>query len=183
MMQFQPEREQTSSAVATVDDVISAGAGDDQVFGGAQADVIYGDAGADRLFGEAGNDLITAGAGNDTVFGGTDDDLIVAEIGDGNDVYFGDDSDGGAGSDTLDISAATAEVTVNLGAGALAHGSATSAQYRKRYPLGNRERQHRFRQRYHHREQCCERDEWWRGDRYVQVPDGDRRRWGYHPGI
>lgn len=109
-------------------DVIFAGAGDDQVFGGGQADVIYGDAGADRIFGEAGNDLITAGAGDDAVFGGAGDDLIVAELGDGNDVYFGDDSDGGAGVDTLDMSAATASVTVNLGSGPLSNGIATSSQ-------------------------------------------------------
>ena len=109
-------------------DVIFAGAGDDQVFGGGQADVIYGDAGADRIFGEGGNDLISAGAGDDAVFGGAGDDLIVAEAGDGNDVYFGDDSDGGTGVDTLDMSAATANVTVNLGSGPLSNGTASSSQ-------------------------------------------------------
>jgi Ca2+-binding RTX toxin-like protein len=109
-------------------DVIFAGGGDDQVFGGAMADIIYGDAGADRLFGDQGNDLINAGAGNDTVFGGAGDDLIVAEIGDGDDVYFGDDSDGGVGRDTLDMSAATANVFVSLGNGAMAKGSAFSSQ-------------------------------------------------------
>ena len=109
-------------------DVIFAGAGDDQVFAGADADIVYGDAGADRIFGDQGNDLITAGAGDDTVFGGAGDDLIVAEIGDGNDVYFGDEGDGGTGIDTLDMSAATANVTVNLGSGALSNGSASSSQ-------------------------------------------------------
>ncbi|HEY2875736.1 MAG TPA: peroxidase family protein [Reyranella sp.] len=109
-------------------DMIFAGAGDDQAFGGEQADVIYGDAGADRLFGEGGNDLITAGAGDDTVFGGAGDDLIVAEVGDGNDTYFGDDSDGGAGRDTLDLSAATVDVSVQLGTGALAKGNVSSSQ-------------------------------------------------------
>ena len=108
--------------------MIFAGAGDDQVFGGGQADVIYGDAGADRIFGDGGNDLITAGAGDDAVFGGAGNDLIVAEIGDGNDVYFGDDSDGGTGVDTLDMSAATANVTVNLGSGPLSNGTASSSQ-------------------------------------------------------
>jgi Ca2+-binding RTX toxin-like protein len=109
-------------------DMIFSGGGDDQAFGGEQADVIYGDAGADRLFGEGGNDLITAGAGDDTVFGGAGDDLIVAEIGDGNDTYFGDNSDGGTGRDTLDLSAATAAVSVNLGTGALDKGNASSSQ-------------------------------------------------------
>jgi Ca2+-binding RTX toxin-like protein len=109
-------------------DMIFAGAGDDQVFGGGQADIIYGDAGADRIFGDGGNDMITAGAGDDSVFGGAGDDLIVAGIGDGNDVYFGDDSIGGSGKDTLDMSAATVGVTVNLGSGPLANGSASSSQ-------------------------------------------------------
>ncbi|MBT1515796.1 hypothetical protein KIP88_35580 [Bradyrhizobium sp. SRL28] len=109
-------------------DVIFAGAGDDQVLGGGHADIIYGDAGADRIFGDAGNDLINAGAGDDTVFGGAGDDLIVAEVGDGSDVYFGDDSDGGFGVDTLDMSAASANVTVNLGSGPLLNGTASSSQ-------------------------------------------------------
>ena len=80
------------------------------------------------LFGEGGNDLITAGTGDDTVFGGAGDDLIVAEIGDGNDVYFGDDSDGGTGGDTLDLSAATVDVSVNLGTGALARAAPRAAR-------------------------------------------------------
>jgi Ca2+-binding RTX toxin-like protein len=109
-------------------DIVFAGAGDDQVFGGEGADIVYGDAGADRLFGEGGNDLLTGGAGDDTVFGGGGDDMMVAEIGDGNDVYFGDDSDGGSGKDTLDVSAATAAVTVNLGTGPLDKGSVSSSQ-------------------------------------------------------
>ena len=109
-------------------DVIFAGAGDDQVLAGADNDIVYGDAGADRIFGDQGNDLITAGAGDDTVFGGAGDDLIVAEAGDGNDVYFGDEGGGGTGIDTLDMSAATANVTVNLGSGALSNGTASSSQ-------------------------------------------------------
>ena len=109
-------------------DTISAGAGDDQVYAGGGADVIFGDAGADRIFGGEGNDLINAGAGDDAVFGGAGNDLIVAEIGDGNDVYFGDDSDGGAGIDTLDMSAATVNATVNLGSGPLSNGTASSSQ-------------------------------------------------------
>jgi len=109
-------------------DVIFAGAGNDQVFAGDGADMIYGDAGADRIFGHQGNDLINAGAGDDIVFGGAGNDLIVAELSDGNDVYYGDDSEGGSGIDTLDLSAATANVTVNLGSGPLFHGSALGSQ-------------------------------------------------------
>jgi Ca2+-binding RTX toxin-like protein len=109
-------------------DVIFAGAGDDQVFAGSGADIVFGDAGADRIFADAGNDMINAGAGDDTVFGGAGNDLIVAELSDGNDVYFGDDADGGSGIDTLDVSAATANVTVNLGNGPLQKGSVSSSQ-------------------------------------------------------
>jgi Ca2+-binding RTX toxin-like protein len=111
-------------------DVIFAGDSDDQVFGGNQADIIYGESGADRILGEAGNDLINGGAGADTVFGGAGDDLIVAELGDGDDVYFGDDSEGGTGVDALNMSAITANITVNLGSGpaAFANGSVSSSQ-------------------------------------------------------
>jgi Ca2+-binding RTX toxin-like protein len=110
------------------EDAISAGEGADLVLGGEGADSVHGDAGADRLFGEGGNDLLTGGAGDDTVFGGAGDDLIVAEVGDGNDVYYGDDSNGGSGKDTLDVSAATANVTVDLGTGPLGKGSVSSSQ-------------------------------------------------------
>jgi Ca2+-binding RTX toxin-like protein len=72
--------------------------------------------------------MINAGAGDDTVFGGYGSDLIVAEVGDGNDVYFGDEGNGDAAIDTLDMSAATAAVTVNLGSGPLLNGSASSSQ-------------------------------------------------------
>jgi Ca2+-binding RTX toxin-like protein len=109
-------------------DVIFAGGGNDQVFGGDHADMIYGDAGDDRLFGDQGNDMINAGAGNDTVFGGAGNDLFIAEIGDGNDVYFGDDSDGGSGIDTLDMTGITANVTATLGAGPLMNGTVSSSQ-------------------------------------------------------
>ena len=109
-------------------DVVMAGAGDDQVFGGAEADTIFGDDGADRLFGGDDNDLIVAGAGNDTVFGGGGNDTIVAETGDGNDLYFGDESDGGVGNDTLDMTGVSADATVHLGNGPLAKGYAHSSE-------------------------------------------------------
>ncbi len=140
-------------------DVIFAGAGDDHVFAGADDDMVYGDAGADRIFGDQGNDLINAGAGDDTVFGGAGNDLIVAESGDGNDVYFGDEGGGGTGIDTLDMSAMTANVTVNLGSGALSNGTRVELPDRQRHDLGHRERQYRLRQRHHHREQRGQRDQ------------------------
>ncbi|MGO4174513.1 peroxidase family protein [Bosea sp. TAF32] len=109
-------------------DVVFAGAGDDQVFGGGGADMLYGEAGNDRIFGGAGNDLIDAGAGKDTVVGGSGDDLMIGTAGDDDDTYFGDEIDGGSGSDTLDFSTITANLTVDLGNGALGRGSAVSSQ-------------------------------------------------------
>ena len=109
-------------------DVVFAGAGDDQVFGGAGADMLYGDAGADHIFGDDGDDMINAGAGADTVFGGVGNDMFIAEAGDGNDLYFGDEGNGGVGVDTLDMSAATSNVQVHLGNGSLMLGYATGGE-------------------------------------------------------
>ena len=109
-------------------DVVFAGAGDDQVFGGGGVDMLYGEAGNDRILGGAGNDLIDAGTGNDTVVAGGGDDLIVAAAGDGDDTYFGDEIGGGNGIDTLDFSAITASLTVDLGNGLGGRGSAASSQ-------------------------------------------------------
>ena len=109
-------------------DVIFARGGNDDVLAGDDADMVYGDAGADRIFGEGGDDYVNAGSGNDTVFGGSGGDLIVAEAGDGDDTYYGDDMVGGAGSDTLDMSAITANITTDLGTGFMGRGSVTSGQ-------------------------------------------------------
>ena len=109
-------------------DVVFAGDGDDDVLSGGGADMVYGDGGNDRILAGAGNDLVTAGAGRDTVIGGEGDDLFVAETGDGDDTYWGDEMGGGLGSDTLDMSAITANIAVNLGTGLAGRGSATSTQ-------------------------------------------------------
>lgn len=110
------------------EDKIFAGAGDDVVFGGSDGDVVDGEAGDDRIFGESGDDLITAGAGNDTVIAGSGNDLITGRAGDGDDTYFGDDSGGGTGIDTLDLSAITANLNVDLGNGLLGRGGSSSSQ-------------------------------------------------------
>lgn len=109
-------------------DLVFGGAGNDDILAGAGADMIYGDAGADRILAGDGNDLVTAGSGDDQVIGGAGDDLFVAEAGDGNDVYWGDEAGGGSGIDTLDLSAITANIAVNLGTGLGGRGSASSAQ-------------------------------------------------------
>jgi len=118
------------------DDLVYAGSGDDIVFGGNGNDVIYGGDGNDRLFGEAGddvifgedgddfidggagndilyggagNDIIHDGAGRDAVFGGAGNDRVVAALDAEDDLY-----DGGEGWDTLDYSAATQALTIDL---------------------------------------------------------------------
>ncbi|AOO82189.1 peroxidase family protein [Bosea vaviloviae] len=109
-------------------DTVHGGSGDDHVFAGADTDLVNGEAGADRLFGQGGNDVINAGAGDDAAFGGAGNDLFVGEVGDGNDTYYGDEIDGGNGVDTLDLSAISANLTVDLGNGMLGRGSAVSSQ-------------------------------------------------------
>lgn len=109
-------------------DVVFGHDGDDDILGGTGADMLYGDDGDDRILGEDGNDFINAGAGDDTIFGGNGDDLFVAEAGDGDDTYYGDDMVGGSGNDTLDMSAITAAITVDLGTGFMGRGSVSSAE-------------------------------------------------------
>jgi Ca2+-binding RTX toxin-like protein len=118
-------------------DFLASGSGEDSVFGGAgadtivageDADLVYGDEDDDRIFTDAGNDMVTGGAGNDTVVGGAGNDMFVAGIGDGNDAYFGDEVTGGVGIDTLNMSAITANTSVNLGTGLGGLGSAVSVQ-------------------------------------------------------
>ncbi len=110
------------------DDVVIGGDGDDDILGDGGNDMLFGDAGNDRIFGGEGADFIDAGAGRDTVFGGAGDDFITTSQGDGDDVYYGDDMVGASGTDTLDMSAITANIEANLGTGSLFRGSVTSAQ-------------------------------------------------------
>ncbi len=110
------------------DDHLVGGAGDDVLLGGAGADVLVGDDGNDVLIGGAGNDTILGGAGDDTIMGEDGDDLIfggagrdIINAGSGNDKIYaaiGDGDDvinGGNGIDTLDFSALTEGVVIDLG--------------------------------------------------------------------
>ncbi|MDO9417829.1 peroxidase family protein [Pararhizobium sp.] len=99
-------------------DVASGGAGDDEVHGGGGNDFLFGNAGSDLVFGDDGDDIIEGGAADDQVWGGTGNDTVLATANDGNDRYWGD-----AGIDTLDYSVATANLTVDIGAGFMGHGS------------------------------------------------------------
>jgi len=109
-------------------DVLFGGGGNDDMLGGDGADMLYGDHGNDRLLAGADDDLVSGGKGDDVVFGGEGNDTFLAEAGDGNDTYYGDDLDGGYGNDTLDMSAITANITANLGTGVGGRGSVVSSQ-------------------------------------------------------
>jgi len=107
-------------------DNLTGGSGDDQLFGGTYDDVLYGGTGndmldgggsRDELYGGIGNDVLTGGGSHDQLYGGEGDDTFVASIGDRADIYVGDDGTGNVGVDTLDMSAITANITVDFGAG------------------------------------------------------------------
>ncbi len=84
--------------------------------GGSGSDTITGNNNGNVLVGNGGNDTITGGGGADNMQGGAGDDMLMASG--GNDVI-----NGGTGTDTYNLSATTADATVNL-----ATGTASSAQ-------------------------------------------------------
>ncbi len=115
-------------AGGTGDDTLDGGEGDDRIDGGDGSDlalaglgrdVVSGGAGDDRLEGGEGDDLIADGTGSDNVLGQEGDDVLVAALDGEADVF-----DGGAGVDTLDLSASTNGAVVDLTAG-IAHGAET----------------------------------------------------------
>jgi Ca2+-binding RTX toxin-like protein len=100
-------------------DAMDGGKGNDTLDGGAGNDTMRGNSGDDRLSGGEGNDQLDGGKGidwlsdgdgNDLVVAGSGDDIVVAGLGD--DVYRGD-----KGFDTIDFSAASNAVSVNLAVG------------------------------------------------------------------
>ena len=105
----------------TGNDRIEGGAGNDRIDGGAGEDTLGGDDGDDVIDGGEGDDRIEGGAGDDLLSDGTGEDLVFAGI--GNDTLVvtlaaeADRYDGGAGSDTLDYSAASQGLTIDLVAG------------------------------------------------------------------
>lgn len=74
---------------------------------GTNSDILDGGAGNDMLIGGSGNNMMTGGSGDDVVSGGAGNDTFMAGL--GNDFY-----DGGSGSDTLNVSAATVGMTIDL---------------------------------------------------------------------
>ena len=103
-------------------EIISGTQLSDSILGSAGSDTFYGNGGDDVLDGSYGADYIDGGAGNDTIYGGYATDTVYGGI--GNDVFivrdgeFGDITDGGSGTDTLDLSQTTSYgAQVDLAAG------------------------------------------------------------------
>ncbi|WP_050518464.1 Hint domain-containing protein [Pseudorhodobacter antarcticus] len=96
----------------TGNDIINAGVGADTLFGGADSDQIYAG---------AGDDLITGDAGDDYMEGQAGDDKFNLADGFGRDTIVGGETDEVAG-DTLDASAVTADIFLDLSAGDPANG-------------------------------------------------------------
>ena len=119
--------------------------------GTAGADTVTGTSEADTLSGLGGNDILTGLGGNDIVNGGDGNDTFVASVGDGNNSY-----NGGAGTDTYDLSATTADATVNL---ALRHGVEPRYRHRHTHAEHDRERDRRRRQRHPRRQRAEQRSD------------------------
>jgi Ca2+-binding RTX toxin-like protein len=112
-------------------DVLSGGDNSDSISGGNGNDTIDGGAGDDNvtlpllgggtltgLNGDAGNDTISGGDGTDAIDGGDGNDVV--DPGPGGDGTVGTPIEGGSGTDTLDYSAYTDGVTVDLESGSAA---------------------------------------------------------------
>lgn len=101
---------------------IDGGAGDDDITGGSDAETIAGGAGDDTIAGGGGADTITGGAGDDQItLGGS---LESVDAGDGDDTViaaanlaFGMSVVGGAGDDTLSVTAMAAAATGSVVSG------------------------------------------------------------------
>jgi Ca2+-binding RTX toxin-like protein len=109
----------TSSSVAATSHItINAINDNDTLTGTAGADTINGDAGNDTINALAGNDTVNGGDGNDIINGGQGADFLQGGNGDDSFIIsFNDGIDnivGGAGSDTYDASAITANITIDV---------------------------------------------------------------------
>jgi Ca2+-binding RTX toxin-like protein len=102
-------------------EVAIGGSGDDTIIGSAQDEILVGNAGDDQIDGGAGNDRVEGGAGNDILSGGKGEDVVLGGAGDdriigtadcADDIY-----DGGEGHDTLDYSATSQGVCIDLVSG------------------------------------------------------------------
>ncbi len=103
-------------------DSLYGGSGDDMLAAGSDAgdDLAEGGAGNDTLWTGGGDDTLTGGSGDDSMDGAGGDDLFVltgATPGPGDDTITGGETDENSGGDTLDGSALTGDVVLDLSAG------------------------------------------------------------------
>ncbi len=135
-------------------EIVTGGSGNDSITGNAAANFLMGGEGDDTidggdgddplLDGEGGNDIVIGGNGNDSLLGGTGDDRLIGGTGNnslvggaGDDTYVFTDAtvnqldvvretaDLGAGTgDTLDFSAMTVPLTIDLTSDNMLAGSA-----------------------------------------------------------
>ncbi|MCC2638882.1 MAG: hypothetical protein K0Q68_2601, partial [Moraxellaceae bacterium] len=123
--------------VATVTaDTINSGKGDDRILGDNSTEVINGNAGDDLLAGNGGNDTLTGGAGNDRLYDEKVSTGTTTPTSTGNDTFTGGAGDdtyilsrdawgtdkvieaASGGTDTLDLSDLSADLTMTVGAAA-----------------------------------------------------------------
>lgn len=91
---------------------VIAGAGDDRIVGSAGNEHIVAGAGDDHIEAGDGDDIIEDGQGADTILAGAGNDTVIAAM-DGADDHY----DGGEGCDTLNYSAATGNLLIDLDQG------------------------------------------------------------------
>ena len=160
-------------------DMIFAGDGDDTVFAGGGADVVFGD-GGERPHVRRGRRRLSSRPAPVTTSwsAATGDDRFAATVGDGDDVYYGDDISGGTGSDTLDMSRILSDITVDLGSGSLGRGSCAKRADWQRRAVERRELHRRGGRRHDHRRARREPSRRRRRKRHLPLPRrrGCRRR-------
>ena len=118
-------------------DAISGRAGNDVIDGGSHDDHLLGGPGNDIISGDAGNDVIRGGTGDDTISGGAGDDHLDGGLGantlsggSGDDTYIVTNQWGkntifepdGGGTDVLDLSQVTEDLSMVLSGGKLTAG-------------------------------------------------------------
>ena len=96
-------------------DIIYGMGGNDTIHGLGGDDLICGDGGDDKLYGDIGNDTLSGGAGKNLLSGGDGDDTFVLDVANlGTDIIAG-----GAGTDAIEITGASALTLNNFSAAAL----------------------------------------------------------------
>ncbi|MFZ5560376.1 MAG: DUF4347 domain-containing protein, partial [Pseudomonadota bacterium] len=128
-----------------VADTINGGSGADQIYGDNTTEIINANAGDDVISGNSGNDTISGGAGDDRIY----DEKVSSGVADptntGNDTFTGGAGDdtyiisrnvwgtdkvveaASGGTDTLDMSAVSADLTMTVGAAATGFSIANGA--------------------------------------------------------